>query len=317
MTRYLERADNTARLINSTTQVLLDLPTGAKFGWDILIKTAGLDHLFFKHHAKTDENSVVRFLVQEEENPSAILSCIQYARENARTFRDVLPMEFWERINGLYLYVQRHAKSIGGGRSQRYEVLHQVIERRQSIVGLVMGSMSHDIAYQFIRLGRNLERADMTTRIVDANAAVLLPADEAIAALTQERLWMATLTALSAYQMYRRHVDVHVRGRDVVNFLLKDIHFPRTVGHCLGEIEACLSELPDHAVPMKCVRRTSRRIAEMRTEGLMPMALHTFLDQIQTDLNATHSALSHQYFYLYQQSFMQQGQTAISSPLSA
>ncbi len=308
MTRYLERADNTARLINSTTQVLLDLPTGAKFGWDVLIKTTGLDDLFLKNHKRTDESSVVHFLVQDADNPSSILSCIRYARENTRTFREVLPMEFWERINGLYLYIQSNAPSISKGRSQRYEVLSQVIERRQSIVGLVMESMSHDVAYQFIRLGRNLERADMTTRIVDANSAVLLPSDAAIAALTRERLWMATLTALSAYQMYRHHVGVHVRGRDVVNFLLNDLNFPRTVSYCLREVEDSLSVLVNHTEPMNLVRRTSRRLAEMRMEGLVPEALHECLDQIQADFGETHSALSRQYFNVYQETPFQKGQ---------
>ncbi|CAK0761575.1 conserved hypothetical protein [Gammaproteobacteria bacterium] len=316
MTRYLERADNTARLINSTTQVLLDLPVGAKFGWDVLIRIAGLDNLFLKHHPKADENSVVRFLIQEESNPGSILSCIRYARENTRTFREVLPMEFWERINGLYLYAQRHAHSITRGRSQRYEVLTQIIERRQSIVGLVMGSMSHDAAYQFIRLGRNLERADMTTRLVDVNSAVLLPVDGAIAAATQERLWMATLTAMSAYQMYRNHVGVHVRGRDVVNFLLNNTQFPRTVSHCLGEIEDCLSVLPNHTEPMKMARRTSRRLAGMRLDELAPVVLHEYLDQIQADLGAIHDALSQQYFYLHQTSPLSnnQQQTAADMP---
>lgn len=299
MTRYLERADNTARLINSTTQVLLDLPVGAKFGWDVLIKISGLDNQFQKYHPKADENSVVHFLTQDENNPGSILSCIRHARENTRTFREVLPMEFWERINGLYLYVQRHAHSITQGRSQRYEVLSQVIERRQSIVGLVIGSMSRDVAYQFIKLGRNLERADMTTRVVDVNSAILLPADEAIAASTQERSWMATLTALSAYQMYRQQIGVHVRGYDVVNFLLNNPHFPRTVNHCLCEIEDCLSVLPNHPKPIKMARQTSRRLATMPLNELEPGVLHRYLDQIQADLGAIHNAISQQYFYLY------------------
>ncbi|CAK0753334.1 putative alpha-E superfamily protein [Gammaproteobacteria bacterium] len=300
MTRYLERADNTARLINSTTQVLLDLPVGAKFGWDVLIKISGLDNLFLENHPKANEDSVVRFLAQDEANPGSILSCIRYARENSRTFREVLPTEFWEQINSLYLYIQRHAKTIIRGRSQRYEVLTQVIERRQTIVGLIMGSMSHDIAYQFLRLGRNIERADMTTRIVDVNSAVLLPTDETIAVSTQERLWMATLTALSAYQMYRRHVGVHVRGRDVVNFLLNNGDFPRTVSYCLSEIGNCLVELPNNTEPMKVAQRTSQQLAATHLDDLEPMVLHEYLDQIQTDLGAIHDAVSQQYFYLYQ-----------------
>ncbi|MFZ5482873.1 MAG: alpha-E domain-containing protein [Pseudomonadota bacterium] len=300
MTRYLERAENTARLINSTTQVLLDLPRGASFGWDVLISVAGLDDQVRERGVALDEASLMTFLIEDEANPSSILSSIHFARENTRTFREVLPMEIWERINGLYLYIRQHAARASQGRGQRYEVLQGVIERRQSIVGLLMGSMSHDIAYQFLKLGRNLERADMTTRIVDVNSAVLLPTDPALAVPATERLWMGTLNALSAYQMYRRHVGVHVRPRAVVDFLLKDAHFPRTVRHCLDEIEGCLAALPKNEAAMRAARNAWRRLDRMDLDGLAPVVMHEYLDQVQADLGAIHAAVSKQYFYLHQ-----------------
>jgi uncharacterized alpha-E superfamily protein len=309
MTRYLERAENTARLINSSTQVLLDLPKGASFGWDVLIRVVGLDHQVRERGIKLDEASIMAFLIEDEDNPSSILSSIHYARENTRTFREVLPMEIWERINGLYLYIRQNAKRATHGRSERYEVLNSVIERRQSIVGLLAGSMSHDIAFQFLKLGRNLERADMTTRIVDVNSAVLLPTDEGLAVPAMERLWMSTLNALSAYQMYRRHVGVHVRAHDVVLFLLKDPHFPRTVHHCLNEIEGCLSVLPEHELAMKAARQAYRRLDMMKLDGLAPVVLHEYLDQVQADLSAIHEAVSQQYFYLHHHPVAEQSQS--------
>jgi uncharacterized alpha-E superfamily protein len=305
MTRYLERAENTARLINSTTQVLLDLPRGATFGWDVLIRVAGLDKLYSEHYGEPNEADIMRFLIQDEENPSSIVSSIHFARENTRTFREVLPMEIWERINGLYLFIRQNAQRATQGRSERYEVLNGVIERRQSIIGLLMESMSQDVAYQFLKLGRNLERADMTTRIVDVNSAVQLPSDPALAEPAVERLWMATLNALSAYQMYRRHVGVHVRSQDVVRFLLKDPRFPRTVHHCLDEIEGCLSVLPNHTEPMKAARLAWRRLERMQLEGLLPAALHDSLDQIQEDLGGIHAAVARQYFHLHNAPVMQ------------
>lgn len=299
MTRYLERAENTARLINSTTQVLLDLPRGAHFGWDVLIRVVGLDEQVRERDVRLDEASIMAFLIGDEENPSSILSSIYFARENTRTFREVLPMEIWERINGLYLYIRQNAGRASVGRSERYEVLQGVVERRQSIIGLLVGSMSHDVAYQFLKLGRNLERADMTTRIVDVNSAVLLPTDRVLAVPAMERLWMGTLNALSAYQMYRRHVGVHVRAHEVVQFLLKDPHFPRTVCHCLNEIEGCLSVLPRNDAALRAARHAWRRLDRMNLDGLAPVVLHEYLDQVQADLGAIHEALSRQYFYLH------------------
>lgn len=300
MARYLERAENTARLINSTTQLLLDLPRGASFGWDVLLRVAGLDDLYGRTYGEPNEEDIMRFLIQDEENPSSIASSIHCARENTRTFREVLPREFWERVNSLYLFVRANAADAARSRSQRYAVLDGVIERRQSIVGLLMGTMSHDVAYQFIELGRNVERADMTTRIVDVNSAVLLPSDGVVSRAVLERLWMGTLKALSAYQMYRRHVGVHIEGAGVVHFLLTDSHFPRSVVHCLSEIEGCLAALPNSTGAMKTMRTAWRRLEQMRFEGLPPVVLHDYLDQVQADLGGIHAAVAQQYFYLHQ-----------------
>ena len=310
MARYLERAENTARLINTTTQVLLDLPKGASFGWDILLKVVGLDELFDEHYKTANETNIMRFLIQDERNPSSIVSSIRCARENSRTFREILPKEFWERVNGLYLYMREQAPAVAQHRGRRYELLNHVVDRGQSLAGMLAGCMSHDLAYQFIELGRNLERADMTTRITDINAAVLLPRDGSPLEPVQEHCWMSVLKALSAYQMYRRHVDVHVRGTAALNYLLLDAHFPRTVRYCLGKIDECLSALPNHADAMKTVRRAWRRLAGLRWEGLTPPVLHEYLDQCQADLGAIHMAVSVQYFYRQQPATQSQQQAA-------
>jgi uncharacterized alpha-E superfamily protein len=305
MARYLERAENTARFINSTTQVLLDLPRGASFGWDTLLKVAGLDALYNKHYVTANEADIMRFLILDERNPGSIFASIHSARENTRTFREVLPMEIWERINGLYLYTLENAALATHGRSQRYQVLNGIIERRQSVIGLLVGSMSHDLAYQFLQLGRSLERADMTTRIIDVNSAVNLPLD-GTAGMARERLWMSTLNALSAFQMYRQHVGVHVEGPQVARYLLTDPHFPRTVTHCLGEIENALSVLSDNQMPLHAARVAWRRLEAMNFDDVSPAVLHEHLDQIQVDLASLHDAISRKYFSLHQQSQFQE-----------
>lgn len=300
MTRYLERAENTARLINATTQVLLDLPRGASFGWDVLLKVAGLDRLFLDSYAKLDEANILRFLVSDERNPSSIVSCIRCARENCRTLRDVMPRQAWERINGLYLFVNSRAPH-AVERARRYVVLEEIIERRQALIGLLTDCMSHDVAYQFIKLGRNIERADMTTRIVDIHAAVLVPRQQVPEDPAIGLLWMGVLKSLNAYQMYRRHVSVHVRAADVVNYLLKDPHFPRTVRHCLDEVESCLAVLPHNSRPLKLLRVAQRRLDGTRAEGLAPLLRHEYLDAVQADIAAIHGQIAVEYFQLHEQ----------------
>jgi len=300
MTRYLERAENTARLINATTHVLLDLPRGASFGWDVLLKVAGLDLLFGEHYSEHDEASIMRFLISDERNPSSIVSCIRGARENSRTLREVLPRVAWERINGMYLMINsRSDQAIE--RSRRYRLLDELIERRQSVIGLLSDCMSHDVAFQFIKLGRYLERGDMSTRILDINAAVLMPRQQSTEDPEVALLWMAVLESLNAYQMYRRHVSVHVRGVEVVEFLLRDAHFPRTVRYCLEELEGSLSQLPNHAGPMKLLRVAERRLQGMRMEQLNPALRHEYLDALQSDLARVHDEIAATYFHLHRQ----------------
>jgi uncharacterized alpha-E superfamily protein len=301
MTRYLERAENTARLINATTQLLLDLPRGASFGWDVMLKVTGLDPEIQALYAGHDEASIMRVLVNDERNPGSIVSCIRSARENCRTLREVLPRLAWERINALYLFTNERAHAIE--RTQRYRILEEVIERRQAVIGLLSDCMSHDVAYQFIVLGRNIERADMTTRIIDIHAAVVVPGRPASAGAEDPAislLWMGVLKSLHAYQMYRRHVSVHVRTAEVVNYLLKDPQFPRTVRHCMDEMNTCLAALPHNERPLQLLRVAQRRLNAMQVESLVPSVRHEYLDAVQTDIAAIHEQIAAEYFQMHE-----------------
>ncbi len=299
MARYLERSENTARLINSTTHVLLDLPSGASFGWANLIEIAGLDNHFHQLYPRADEEAIMRFLIEDTRNPSSILSCVQYARENTRTLREVLPTEMWERINSLYLYIRDNAAIACGSRRDRYTILNNVIEYRHAIVGLVSGTMGHDIAYQITKLGRNIERADMTTRILDLNSAIKLPQDSVLRETLMERIWMSTLNSLSAYQSYRRLVAMNVRSNEVIHFLLSDARFPRSVEHCLGEIEACLKMMPRSQFPQNIAAQLRHKIAQRHSDELDAIALHEYLDWLQAELGEIHDALNFRYFHAY------------------
>lgn len=297
MARYLERAENTARLINSTTHVLLDLPLGASFGWANLVVVAGQDKLFKENYPQANEENIMRFLIEDSRNPSSILSCVQYARENTRTLREVLPAEMWERINSLFLYVREHASVACRSRRDRYMVLNNIIEQRHAIVGLVGGTMAHDIAYQIIKLGRTVERADMTTRILDLNSAIQFPQDSVLHEALMERIWMSTLNSLSAYQTYRRLISMQVRSSEVINFLLNDMRFPRSVGHCLGEMESCFKLMPKSQQLQQLVAQMRLKISQHKTDGLSAAALHEYLDGLQSELAEIHDAITHRYFH--------------------
>ncbi len=296
MSRHLERAEDTARLINAISRVLLDLPRGASFGWDMLVRLVGLDSHFDESYPSHDEASIMRFLIADLGNPSSILSCIQAARENSRRLRDVLPRACWERINAMHLKARADAAN-ATGRVARNAMLEELIIRRQAIAGLLSECMSHDIAYQFIRLGEHLERADMTTRIVDIHAAVLVPRQQVPEDPTLSLLWVGVLRSLSAFQMYRRHGSAQVTSAGVVNFLVKDAHFPRSVRYCLDKIESHLSELPHNATSLRALRRSQRRVDGMNLSSLSPALRHEYLDAIQNDLARIHDEVAQGYFH--------------------
>lgn len=298
MARYIERAENTARLINATSQVLLDMPRGASFGWDVLTRVAGIDRLFDESYETHDEASIMRFLIVDPSNPSSILSCAQCARENSRRLRDVLPRAFWERVNAMYLGVRARAERLNG-RADRQRMLEEIIQMRQSVAGLLSECMSHDAAYHLVRLGEYVERADMTTRIVDIHTAVLVPQhprtweDPSVALL-----WVGVLKSLSAFQMYRRHGEGRIHSAGVVSYLLKDSQFPRSVRFCLHGIESHLAELPHNATSLRALRTAQRRIDAMKLEGLAPHERHEYLDAVQGDLANIDREISQGYFHL-------------------
>lgn len=303
MARYLERAENTARLINATQQLLLDLPQGASFGWRALTSIVGLDKLFQQSYAEPDETSVVDFLMASQRNPGSIQSCIRFARENCRTMRDVLPRDLWESVNTMYLASRRYSQP-GLGRKERRQMLEELIYDRNAVSGVLANCMSHDVAYQFIGLGEHIERADMTTRILDIHSAILMPRQGGSAELGL--LWVGVLNSLSGLQMYRRHAaragsgDGGITGGRVLRYLISDPFFPRSVVYCLDAIETNLAELPHNVDPLRALRPARRRTDSVAIEDLALLDQHEFLDSVQSDLAHIHTAIAREYFHLHE-----------------
>jgi uncharacterized alpha-E superfamily protein len=295
LARYVERSENMARLVSVNINLQLDLPRRVRFGWGPLIDITGSADVFAEFYDEPGERNVVRFLINDERNPGSILSSLNAARENGRTVRDIIPREAWEQINNLYLSVKSEAQG-GLAQSRRLDLLKSVIGGAQQLTGLLAGTMSHDYGYDFIRVGRNLERADMTSRIIDVRSASLMPdASESLGPFETIQ-WMSVLKSLTAYQMYRRHERVAVRRPDVLRFLLQDRIFPRAFYHCVGEAEGCLRDLPRNDAPLRLVTQLQRTITEAKPETLTQTALHEFIDGLQLSLGELHDEIHRTYF---------------------
>jgi uncharacterized alpha-E superfamily protein len=297
MARYIERAEDVARLINVNMNLQLDLPKKVRTGWQPLIDITGSTKLFAELHDNSDERTVVRFLMGEQQNPGSIISALIQARENARTIRDIIPREAWEQVNDLYLKAKNDVQS-GLSQRGRYDYLRSIILGAQTITGQLAGTMTHDHGYDFLRIGRNLERADMTTRIIDVRTATLLPERLGDLAPFENIQWMSVLKSLTGYQMYRRQMQVRVNRADVLEFLFKDAQFPRTLRHCVGEVEDCLRHLPRSDELRKTTAHIQETLEAVDTSKFDETKLHKMLDKFQLTLGDLHNQISTTYFSL-------------------
>lgn len=295
MARYVERAEDTARVINVNAHLLLDLPRKLAFGWEPLIDICSNRTLFDELYAEPNERNVVKFMIGDIQNPGSIISSLGCARENARTVRDYIPREAWEQINEMHMQAKSQlAASLSQHR--RFGYLRAVILGAQQLTGLLAGTMTNDAGYYFLRMGRNLERADMTTRIIDVRSANLLPEQAGDLTPFENIQWMSVLKSMTAYQMYRRQVQGPVRRRNVLGFLFRDRYFPRAFYHCLCEVESCLQKLPHNDKPLQTMARLQQRIAEANVGELGQDALHEFIDDLQLALIELHDQITAAYF---------------------
>jgi len=293
--RYVERAENTARMILAYSTALLDLPVYARSDWKSLLTTLASEQEYSLKYDSFAERDVLRYLIVEKEGSSSIIFSLKMARENCRTIRGFIPRDLWERINELYSFAGEEAHS-GITVRGRYDYLNEIITRSQTITGLTTGSILHDPGYDFLKMGRNLERADMTTRILDARASDMMNHSEEELKPFENIQWMAALQSLSAYHMYRRSVQARVNRPHVICFLLQEDAFPRAVSHSLGESRQCLTRLPRRDRVLKRLRKLEKDVLKTDAAAFSNEELHRFLDEIQIGIAEVHEQIAAAYF---------------------
>lgn len=292
--RYIERAENVARLVNVNNLTLMDLPRGVSPGWEPLIDIIGSREIYEKSYDDFSEQNVIEYLTVSEDNPSSITNSIQMARNNCRTIRDIVPREMWEAINQLNLSLADR-KSTFISKRGRFAALQSVINQTVKIVGLLEASMYHDFGYLFWRFGSCLERADMTTRIIDVRSATIpTQGDNNLA--YENIQWVSVLQSLSAYQMYRQHMAVRVKPTQVKEFMLHNALFPRSVLFCLNEMHELIEKLPNNKEMDARIQHSIDELLAQDISSLQGEASHLYIDELQIDLADIHSQLVEQYF---------------------
>jgi uncharacterized alpha-E superfamily protein len=300
MARYVERAENLARFIDVTLNVILDQPHDSGQQWAPLVNTTGDDEYFAEHYGEATAENVIQFLTFDRDYHNSILSSLAAARENARTVREVISSEAWEQLNGFYHFV-RDAANGGKAQDSPSEFFTEVKQHSHLFSGVLDATMSHGRGWHFANLGRLLERADKTSRILDVKYFTLLPHVQDVGTTVDDLQWSAVLRSVSGFEMYRKRYHTITLHR-VVEFLILDRSFPRAVRFCICRADESLHEIA--GTPPGSYRNIAeQRMGRLKSEldyadvtTIVNSGLHEFIDDLQGDLNAIGEAVNETFF---------------------
>jgi uncharacterized alpha-E superfamily protein len=243
---------------------------------------------------------VIEFLAFDHENVNSIRSCLRAARENARSVREIISSEMWEQLNEFYLNVLSATTGAGRGTDPQ-DLLRSVKRAGHLFAGVTDATMTHNESWNFCRLGRMLERADKTSRILDVKYFLLLPTAADVGTTADDIQWAAVLRSASAFEMYRK-VHGRIAPDRIVEFLLLEKQFPRAVQYCLVHARESVHAIS--GTPAEMFRHPVERLfgelcselAYARIEAIITAGLHEYLDRLQTKMNLVGDGISQAFF---------------------
>lgn len=302
--RYLERAEDMARAMLVHDHMLIDLSdTDRATIWYQLVAINGNQHVFSKLYDSATEQNVMQFLITSEDNPSSLVSTLSAARYNLRACRSVIPKSMYELVNEICLIAEDKLGSTLESTQSR-SFLRRIEHSLLAVAGAANGSMSYNKTFLFMRIGGFLERADMTSRILDVRSTKLL-GNQATAGLTpyENTQWIAILQSLQALQMYMSEVKRPINGPDVLNFVLKNQEHPKSFRFCIQRLESFIQRLP-HAPQLH--EKVEQLIDEVDQADVLELArnqteLHQFIDQLQISLAAVAVDINENFFPIQEQ----------------
>ncbi|WP_373079692.1 alpha-E domain-containing protein [Zhongshania sp.] len=293
--RYIERVESMARLIQVYTGLLFDLPPNTGISWHNLVIASGSHAEYNRRFSVQDEKRVIKFLLEDLSNPSSLASSLRMVRENIRTTRDMLPPESWELINEFQIYVNENMAQ-GLGRRYRHEFLGQIVKTCQQINGLIADTMRRDAAWHFLNLGRSLERADMTLRILEAGASMSSDFIENDTNHVLDVVWGSVLGTLNATMPYRRTMKVAVNGDDAARFLLEDTLFPRSVACGLLRMRESAELLPGNETVIVELTKLVDTVAKGSDYNDVSKGFPAYLTALEKSSIVVHSAIQESWF---------------------
>ncbi len=298
----MERAENYARFISVNFNLALDLPPNVSEQWEPLL-TATADHyLFYQFYNEPTRENVIEFMTFDKRNPNSIYNSIAFARENARTVRETISKEMWENLNQLYLWLKDITQKGNWSLNQMPEFYSQIKNGSQLFYGVIDATITRNEAWHFGRLGRFLERADKTSRFLDVKYFTLLPDADITGKTLDLVMWTAVLKSVSAYNMYRQQYQTPTPSH-IVEFLMLDKLFPRSMAHCIRQAELSLYEISGTPLNKGFSNQAEKKISKLRAEiefteveDIFKSGLHQYLDHFQSQCNEVGQTIFETYF---------------------
>jgi uncharacterized alpha-E superfamily protein len=280
MARYLERSENTTRLIDAGFRIALTRSSAARNEWASVVTTTGGEQAFLERYDEYTAANVVDFLLRDRSNPSSVMSAVEAARNNARLVRTALTREVWEATNECWITLKARLQRPIAERDLP-DTLDLIRQQSSLVRGAMHGTMLRNEIYDFVRIGTFIERADNTARILDVKYYVLLPSIAQVGSQLDNVQWETILRSVSAYRSYRWLNNGEITPAGIANFLIFDRRMPRSLRFTYGKISENLKFLiEDHGAEMICGNLVDAQVANLdhRTiETLLETGLHEFL----------------------------------------
>lgn len=289
MFRSLERAENTARLIEAGFRIALTRSTDTEAEWKSVIVTSAEQSAYEAKHDRYDAPCVISYLLNDPENPSSVYSSIKAARDNARLVRTALTSEVWVAVNETWMLLTDILKN-PVEEVDLPDVLGTIRRQSALVRGALHGTMLRNDIYDFCRIGTFIERIDNTARIIDVKYYSLLPAPSFVGSRIDNVQWETILRSVSAHRSFRWAAEGEFSAPAIANFLILDRRMPRSLSFCMAEIISNLSYLEaEHNRRMPChdlAESMRARIKDKDIDAIFDEGLHEFLGSVIRD-NAT------------------------------
>ena len=293
MSRYLERSNFTSRLLITTSELQLDLSLENEISWKPLLTAMSLNKDYLKLNMKYSEKKIIEFFISNKENHSSIINSLNYSKENSLIVRDILPEQSILKLNELLI---RFNKTINKKKSNKknLKLLSNIIQGSQNFMYSTDLEMQRNIDYQFLGLGRFIERTDMLIRILQSQTLRSKQHKKGYEYLTLE--WINILKSISAFQAYRQHSKKDISILDIIEFFLKTKIFPRSINWNLNQIERAIFRISKKNDLTKNIKEIQRDVNKFKVKSHDLDNFLLFLEKIQKKIVNLDNLVQKKYF---------------------